>query len=96
MKKKDPQKSNYKNYQRRSLKLGGTFGMTLDKFREYVSQNCFYCGSKNAGGIDRIRNEKRYTPKNIVPCCKVCNYMKNTTSLHNFIWRCSLIAEKHK
>lgn len=42
-----------------------------------TSQPCFYCGSNNLIGSDRMDNNKGHTKDNIVPCCKRCNMMKN-------------------
>ena len=31
-------------------------------------------------GIDRVNNSKGYSPDNVVSCCSLCNYMKQTIS----------------
>jgi 5-methylcytosine-specific restriction endonuclease McrA len=36
-------------------------------------------------GIDRVDNEKGYTPDNVVPCCGVCNFMKGKLGLEQFL-----------
>lgn len=36
-------------------------------------------------GIDRIDSSKGYTKDNCVPCCKMCNLMKNTYSVEQFL-----------
>lgn len=57
---------------------------------------CFYCGCVGMNitrqykefphnGIDRINNNKGYTQKNCLPCCKVCNFAKNTMKYKEFI-----------
>ena len=35
-------------------------------------------------GIDRIDNDKGYTIRNTVPCCKNCNWGKGTKTIHQF------------
>lgn len=35
-------------------------------------------------GIDRLDSTKDYTLDNCVPCCPMCNYMKNTYSVDAF------------
>ena len=64
-----------------------------------IRQDCFYCKSepnnvkktKNSigdgfsySGIDRKDSSENYTLKNIVPCCKVCNYAKSDMDLIAF------------
>jgi hypothetical protein len=36
-------------------------------------------------GIDRVDNNIGYTPKNVVPCCHVCNRAKNSMPYEDFI-----------
>jgi len=82
------------------------FRLSKKEFRTLTQQNCFYCDSKPQGkcgttkrnngiyiysGIDRVDNSKGYIIDNCVPCCKVCNYMKLTSSKDNFIEHIFLI-----
>lgn len=62
-----------------------------------VTQSCYYCGiapsqrmvrRRGSGvfnGIDRKDSSIGYTKDNCVPCCKVCNFMKGTLSVNDFI-----------
>lgn len=50
-----------------------------------LNSNCYYCGKEKADGIDRIDSNKDYTIDNIVPCCGICNRMKNKFSLYLFL-----------
>lgn len=59
--------------------------LTRDEIKEYLYKPCFYCGCKNAMGIDRIDSNKNYTKDNCVPCCFICNRMKNKYDLHTFL-----------
>src|SRR3990167_5146505 len=60
--------------------------LSLNKFTEIVSRPCIYCGeSKERRGIDRIDNSIGYTKENSAPCCKICNYMKKTMTVSNFL-----------
>ena len=45
-----------------------------------IEGHCHWCGKEGPGGIDRHGNEKYYSPKNAVPCCKECNVAKSTMS----------------
>ena len=35
-------------------------------------------------GIDRQNNKLGYSVKNCVPCCKICNYAKRTSTIEEF------------
>lgn len=66
------------------------FKLTFEQFLSLIKQNCHYCGSPPYckfiskgcvgdlvyNGIDRKDNQKGYTIKNALPCCKRCNYAK--------------------
>ena len=68
---------------------------------------CFYCGRPNVNrrkyrgsefaynGIDRIDSAYGYSPGNVVPCCKPCNYAKNEMSQSEFFELIRLIAKRH-
>lgn len=43
-------------------------------------------------GIDRVDNTIGYTENNVVPCCKLCNLMKGTASMEEFINHCKKVA----
>lgn len=53
-----------------------------------VYKPCFYCGYIENGkiiGIDRLNSNKNYIDGNMVPCCVLCNFMKNTMDIATFI-----------
>ena len=62
------------------------FGLTLDEFKIFLNNPCFYCGTtlKNIG-LDRIDNTKGYIKDNCCSCCKVCNSMKSKLTKEDFI-----------
>ncbi len=82
------------------------FDLTKDEFRELTQLPCFYCGAApkiiyapnlpNGGyiynGIDRKDSGIGYSSENCVPCCKMCNWMKNTLSVDVFISQCSAVV----
>lgn len=44
-------------------------------------------------GLDRIDNSKGYIENNVVSCCTICNYAKNTLSYNDFLlWIDKLIS----
>jgi len=88
----------FKYYQRRAKKLKYSFKLSFENFIEIVQLNCYYCdaipsnirrntcnnGDFVYNGVDRLNNNKGYTPNNCVPCCKICNIAKNNRSKKDF------------
>ena len=97
-------------YRGRDERRGTKFSFTLEEFSAKIIQDCYYCDtnggaiSKGLGktsgdfpytGLDRIDSSEGYSPENTVPCCKVCNTMKNTLTQEEFLAHINLIAKKH-
>lgn len=75
-----------------------SFELTKEQFRSIIINNCFYCGQEPSmfhtsrsfnglfisNGIDRIDSNIGYTINNSVPCCKLCNTMKNELNINDF------------
>lgn len=61
--------------------------LTEEQIADILKQECYYCGKPNADGIDRVDSTKDYTIDNVVPCCGICNRMKNKYSLSTFLDR---------
>jgi hypothetical protein len=60
--------------------------VSLEEFIEIVSKPCIYCGEKDERrGIDRIDNTTAYLKENSASCCKICNYMKKTMTVQEFL-----------
>lgn len=78
--------------------------LSYPQVREIVTKKCYYCGAENSSqkygffhnGIDRVDNDLGYTPENVVPCCKVCNYAKNNMSQNDFFSWVLRVAEQHE
>ena len=69
-------------------------GITLEEFSRITSTPCGYCGeSKKRIGVDRIDNSKGYIKGNIVAACKICNYMKRSYSIEEFLNHVKKIAK---
>ena len=99
----------YSSYRGAARERDIVFDISKEKFRELITQNCFYCGSPlvfyNDGpsrngrfkrnGLDRMDNTKGYTEDNIVPCCKRCNIMKKAMDIGEFLGHIADIARKH-
>lgn len=73
--------------------------VTIDRglFDQITKSPCHYCGSAPTNqfkhnmacnlkynGVDRIDSTIHYTPTNVVPCCKHCNWAKNKCSTQEF------------
>ena len=54
--------------------------ITNEQFINYWNSPCIYCNIsilKETGiGLDRIDNNKHYTPDNVNPCCGNCNKIR--------------------
>lgn len=76
-KQSNPERAQYLRYIERAREKDSSFGLDFDTFLEVIKMPCVYCGFNDGiVGIDRIDSDKGYEEDNIVPCCKVCNYMK--------------------
>lgn len=82
-------------------KRGYRWELTDKDVAHLTKQPCCYCGiepsrvfsRKNLNGtyiyngIDRIDNTKGYIIDNVVPCCKTCNYAKQSMTVEKFyVW----------
>lgn len=84
----------------RSIKSGAkerglSFNLTNENVKQLLHESCYYCGTPHADGIDRIDSFKPYSEDNVVPCCKVCNIMKNKFSMETFMEHIKAIYERH-
>jgi len=62
------------------------FLLTQKQYETFKDKQCFYCGDTIKGvRLDRVDNDLGYIMENIVPCCKICNYMKMALSYGEFI-----------
>lgn len=68
------------------------FELTDEQAISIMEKKCHYCGQISKIGIDRIDSDKHYTFDNCLPCCAMCNKMKNTYSKEDFILQCKTIA----
>ena len=66
-------------------KRGYDWKLSFEEYDELTSQPCYYCGTTEAIGIDRIDNQVGYLAENSRPCCKKCNQAKHATGEEDFI-----------
>lgn len=57
---------------------------------------CYYCGTKEHIGVDRIDSSVGYTKANCISCCTTCNMMKRNMNIAAFINQCKRIAAYQK
>lgn len=69
--------------------------LSKQEFIELLHKDCFYCRKPHADGIDRIDSKKNYSKDNVVPCCGICNIMKNKFSQEVFFSHVKSIYERH-
>ena len=78
----------------------GLYFFLTEEFASHLFQQpCHYCGclpdslASKRMGIDRVDSGQGYFKRNVVPCCSVCNYMKNTMTTRLFLHQCKLIVK---
>lgn len=71
------------------------FPFSQEEVAKYLEAPCYYCGCNHSDGIDRIDSTKAYSHENCVPCCSMCNLMKNKYSLKDFLSRVEKIYNLH-
>ena len=83
--KKEP-KGRFKEYRRKAKLRKYSFEITLEQFKKFEGENCFYCGDElDIIRLDRINNDLGYIMDNVVSCCKKCNFAKNTLEVEEFL-----------
>lgn len=82
----NPLRAQYLRYKERAKKKSLSFDLEYESFAEFVQLSCVYCGFSGAiVGLDRIDSSQGYVQENVVPCCKVCNYMKLDHKLQDWM-----------
>jgi hypothetical protein len=90
----------FKVYIRSAKKRKLQFELTIEYFSGLLSKKCFYCNEHNAIegrllGLDRVDNNQGYIKENVVPCCWICNMMKNKLGKEKFLSHVDKIARHH-
>lgn len=100
----------YASYRCSSKSRSIEFNIVKNDFESLTKSSCFYCGVApkvvyashlpNGGylynGVDRKNSSLGYDLENCVPCCKMCNWMKNVYNADEFISQCSAISEHQR
>ena len=82
----------YNRYKDNAIDRNKEFNLDFEYFCTLIHSNCFYCNSEPSNGkykkymgVDRKDNTIGYEPNNVVPCCKICNFLKRDMSFELFI-----------
>jgi hypothetical protein len=74
------------------------FDLSLEEFDNITSKQCTYCGGNNGyylgktfNGIDRVDSSIGYEINNCTPCCTICNSMKSSHTVNDWMNHMSLI-----
>ena len=87
----------FKNYKRSAEKRGLEFNLSESDFENNKRLACEYCGSLlDKARFDRVDNQNGYCKENIVPCCTLCNFLKNDLHKDLFLEQISKIYEYQK
>lgn len=91
----------WKKYKRNARRRNIQFKLSIKEFANIMlNKRCFYCGVFPVParhfyhGLDRVNNKVCYVAGNVVPCCSVCNYMKGSLTLDEFLGRCEQVAKR--
>lgn len=88
----------YSKYVARARTAKIEFSLNFEEFLRMTSSDCTYCGMEPKqfathgryngtyyhNGLDRVDSKLGYHTYNCVPCCKVCNYMKQSLTVEQF------------
>lgn len=71
---KHPEIQRYKAY--RHFDIKNNFNTVERKYAiNLMKKDCYYCGIKNSGGLDRRNSNYGHSKDNTVACCEKCNYI---------------------
>lgn len=80
--------------------------ISFDEYCVLITMDCYFCGKPPSNsfaayykpilyqGIDRIDPAKGYEKTNVIPCCKICNFMKARTDISKFFNQTKKIATR--
>lgn len=80
----DSLSNKFNMYLKRAKSRGIEFAITLEDFKNLISNPCTYCQYSETG-VDRIDNSLGYVKGNVTSCCKYCNRAKHEESEENFL-----------
>jgi len=82
----------YHKYKGNAKRKNIKFHLSRKEFSLFWKKSCHYCNSEiKTIGLDRVNNTKGYIIDNIVSCCAICNGMKETLTVNEFLNHCKKI-----
>lgn len=91
----------WQSYKKGAKDRNYEFKLTHEEFYDLTQDDCFYCGleplqerqprdksklnSYFYNGVDRVDNSRGYTIDNVVSCCKICNRLKHTLTVEEWM-----------
>ena len=93
--KKSNKKNQYSIYKKSADNKNLEFTITYEQYDSIVNEQCYYCHmiqERGFNGIDRKNQTLGYVFDNCTSCCKMCNYMKGSTSDVVFLKRMAHIV----
>ena len=82
---KSPYRKAYTGYRNGASNRGYYFNLTQEEFESIIVQDCHYCKTPLANGIDRKDNNLGYDVNNALPCCTICNRAKMDMEYDDFM-----------
>lgn len=76
-------KARFTSAKNSAITRGKEWNISLEEFILLIEKSCYYCnnqmgaGNNYGSGLDRIDNTIHYNINNVVPCCKICNSIRN-------------------
>lgn len=89
----------YHRYKNSAKTRGIELQLTFEEYYDIVKNPCYYCGDlhkRGFNGLDRIHPNLHYTMDNVVSCCTICNYLKNSLDITTFYHRIKHILSYNK
>lgn len=100
----------FTDYRCNAKKRGISWNLTREAFYAIALQRCHYCRRKAFQrkrrerpasecvymGIDRKSNNRGYSVRNCVPCCKTCNFMKCSMGYMEFLHKVKKIHDERR
>lgn len=72
-------------YKRHAKARALSWDLSMEQAQTLISNQCHYCGTSQANGIDRVDNSIGYTVSNCVSCCSFCNHAKKDHTKKEFL-----------
>lgn len=99
----------YGHYVQSAERRGLLFDLSIERFKELVEGDCYYCGAPPSrqyrpsrytecyltNGVDRVKNQLGYIEENCVSCCKTCNQFKSTLTKEEMFVVVKRIYDRH-